>query len=40
MFKEYFGVSLKDTFRSWSAMETLVGIFGLLFTMLLSLFVK
>jgi len=40
MFKEYFGLSLKDTFRSWSAMETIVGVFGLLFVLLLSLFVK
>jgi gluconate transporter len=40
MFKEYFGLSLKDTFRSWSLMETLVGVFGLLFVLLLSLFVR
>ena len=40
MFKEYFGLSLKDTFRSWSVMETLVGVFGLLFVLLLSLFVN
>jgi gluconate transporter len=40
MFKEYFGLSLKDTFRSWSLMETLVGVFGLLFVMLLSLVVR
>lgn len=40
MFKEYFGLSLKDTFRSWSLMETLVGVFGLLFVMLLSVLVK
>jgi H+/gluconate symporter-like permease len=39
MFKEYFGLSLADTFRSWSAMETLVGIFGLIFTLSLSCFV-
>jgi H+/gluconate symporter-like permease len=39
MFKEYFGLSLKDTFRSWSAMETIVGVFGLLFVLLLSQFV-
>ncbi len=39
MFKEYFGLSLAETFRSWSAMETLVGVFGLLFTLLLSLVV-
>ncbi|QGZ43351.1 gluconate transporter [Pseudoduganella flava] len=36
MFKEYFGLSLKDTFRSWTLMETLVGIFGLIFVLLLS----
>lgn len=40
MFKEYFGLSLKDTFRSWTLMETLVGVFGLLFVMLLSLFLQ
>lgn len=39
MFKEYFNVSLKDTFRSWSLMETLVGVFGLLFVLLLDLWV-
>ncbi|WP_036166151.1 gluconate:H+ symporter [Massilia sp. 9096] len=39
MFKEYFGLSLKDTFRSWSLMETLVGTFGIIFVLLLSLFV-
>jgi gluconate transporter len=39
MFKEYFGLSLRDTFRSWSAMETIVGVFGLLFVLLLSQFV-
>jgi len=39
MFKEYMGLSLKDTFRSWTLMETLVGLFGLLFVMLLSIFV-
>jgi Gnt-I system high-affinity gluconate transporter len=36
MFKEYFGLSLRDTFRSWSAMETLVGVFGLVFVLLLD----
>jgi Gnt-I system high-affinity gluconate transporter len=36
MFKEYFGLSLKDSFRSWSVMETLVGIFGLIFVLLLA----
>ena len=34
MFKEYFGLSMRDTFLSWSIMETLVsviGLFGVLF---------
>ncbi len=39
MFKEYMGLSLKDTFRSWTLMETLVGLFGLLFVMMISLWV-
>ena len=30
IFKEYFGTSLKDTFRSWSVMETLVSVVGLI----------
>lgn len=36
MFKEYFNLSLRDTFRSWSLMETIVGTAGLAFVMLLS----
>ena len=29
LFKEYFNVSMKDTFRSWSMMETIVSFMGL-----------
>ena len=36
MFKEYFGLSVKDTLRSWTLMEGLVGIFGLIFVLILS----
>ena len=36
MFKEYFQVSLLDTFRSWTLMETLVGSLGLVFVLLLN----
>ena len=36
MFKEYFNVSLWDTFRSWSLMETLVGILGLVFVLMIN----
>lgn len=39
MFKEYFGLTLKQTFRTWSLMESLVGLCGLGFTLLLSLLV-
>jgi Gnt-I system high-affinity gluconate transporter len=38
LFKEYFGLSLKDTFRSWSVMETIVSVVGLLGVLLLSVF--
>lgn len=37
MFKEYFGLSLKDTFKSWALMESIVGIVGLLGILLLHL---
>lgn len=36
MFKEYFQVSLSDTFRSWTMMETLVGSLGIVFVLLLN----
>ena len=39
MYKEYFNLSLKQTFLSWSAMETLVGLLGLAGVLLLDLFV-
>ena len=29
MFKEYFGLSIKDTFKTWTIMETIVGVMGL-----------
>ncbi|WP_165042052.1 gluconate:H+ symporter [Dysgonomonas sp. ZJ709] len=37
MFKEYFGLTMKDTLRSWSVMEALVSIIGLIGVLLLSL---
>lgn len=36
LFKEYFGLSMKDTFRSWTVMETLVSIIGLIGVMILD----
>ena len=37
--KETFGLSLGDTFKSWSAMETLLSVFGLLGVLLLGMVV-
>lgn len=37
LFKEYFNLSLQDTFRSWTAMESLAGIVGLLCVLALDL---
>ncbi|MET7001162.1 gluconate:H+ symporter [Chitinophaga defluvii] len=39
MFKEYFNLSVKDTIKTWSVMETIVSIVGLGGCLLLSLFV-
>jgi len=39
MFKEYFNLSVKDTFLSWSIMETLVSIIGLAGVLILNLIV-
>lgn len=40
MFKEYFNVSLKDTFLSWSLMETIVSVMGLIGVLMLNLLLK
>jgi gluconate transporter len=40
MFKEYVGLSLSDTFRSWTVMESVIGLVGLAGVMVLSLFIK
>jgi gluconate transporter len=39
MFKEYFGLSLVDTFKTWTLMETIVGIVGLISVLVLDVFV-
>ncbi|MBL7698058.1 MAG: TRAP transporter large permease subunit [Chitinophagaceae bacterium] len=36
LFKEYFNLSIKDTIRSWSLMETIVGVMGLIGVMILN----
>jgi Gnt-I system high-affinity gluconate transporter len=39
MYKEYFNLSIRDTIRSWSVMETIVGIMGLIGVLILDLFI-
>ncbi len=40
LFKEYFNLSIKDTLKTWSVMETSIGISGLIGVMALSIFIK
>lgn len=39
VFKEYFGLSMKKTFLSWTVMETLVSVFGLIGVLVVNMFV-
>jgi Gnt-I system high-affinity gluconate transporter len=39
LFKEYFNMSIKDTLRSWTLMETIVSVAGLLGVLLLNLLI-
>jgi Gnt-I system high-affinity gluconate transporter len=39
MFKEYFNLSIKDTIRSWSVMETIVSLAGLVGVLIIQLFI-
>lgn len=39
LFKEYFNLSIKDTIRSWSIMETIVAIMGLIGVLILDIFI-
>jgi Gnt-I system high-affinity gluconate transporter len=40
MYKEFFRLSLKQTFLSWTVMETLISIIGLAGVLILNLFIK
>ncbi len=40
LFKEYFNLSLRDTFRSWSVMESVAGVVGLLCVLALNAIVS
>jgi H+/gluconate symporter-like permease len=39
MFKEYFGLNLKDTFRTWTLMESIISLLGLLFILSIQAFI-
>jgi Gnt-I system high-affinity gluconate transporter len=39
LFKEYFNLSIKDTLKTWTVMETSIGISGLIGVMLLSIII-
>lgn len=39
MYKEFFNVSIKDTIKSWSLMETIVAVSGLVGVLILDIFV-
>lgn len=39
LFKEYFNLTVKDTFKTWSVMETIVSVVGLIGCLILSVFV-
>ncbi len=39
MFKEYFGLSVKQTFQTWTVMESTIGIVGILTVLLMSAFI-
>ncbi|HLT50620.1 MAG TPA: gluconate:H+ symporter [Arenibacter sp.] len=39
LFKEYFNLSVNDTLKTWTVMETTVGIMGLIGVLILSIFI-
>lgn len=39
MFKEYFGLNVKQTFQTWTVMESIVGVVGIMTVLLMSFFI-
>lgn len=37
MFKEYFGLSMKETFLTWTLLESILSVLGLGFVLLLGM---
>jgi Gnt-I system high-affinity gluconate transporter len=40
LFKEYFTLSIKDTFKTWTVMETIIGVSGLMGVLILNSILK
>ncbi|MGF7039988.1 gluconate:H+ symporter [Mucilaginibacter lappiensis] len=40
LYKEYFNLSIKDTIKSWSVMESLVSVIGLIGVLIINQFIK
>jgi Gnt-I system high-affinity gluconate transporter len=38
LFKEYFNMSIKDTLKTWTVMETIVSVVGLIGVLILDVF--
>jgi len=39
MFKEYFGLSIKQTFQTWNVMKSTVGLIGIITVLVMSVFI-
>jgi GntP family gluconate:H+ symporter len=39
MIKEYFGMTVQETLSTWTVLETIIGVAGLVFSLLLSVFI-
>jgi len=39
MFKEYFGLSVKQTFQTWTVMESTIGVVGIITVLIMSVFI-
>jgi len=39
LFKEFFGLTVKETVRTWCAMETIISVMGLIGVIVISLFI-
>ena len=39
LFKEYFNLSVKDTFKTWSVMETIISVLGLAGVLIINIFI-